>query len=127
MELYSRPCSHLAILVCLAKWTRGWDPPLCILSLFKKLAKGERLELAPIFLGSLFYRLDECVQNQLKSMGRYTVVSYANSAFLQLFLWERFKGLAPQPVQFEAVNVVTVEDENEIVKTVPDKPKKMRA
>lgn len=28
-----------------------------------KLAKGERLALVPIFLGSLFYRLDECVQN----------------------------------------------------------------
>lgn len=60
-------------------------------------------------------------------MGRYTVVSYANSAFLQLYLWERFKGLAPQPVQFEAVNTGTVEYENGIVKTVPDKSKKMRA
>lgn len=60
-------------------------------------------------------------------MGRYTVVSYANSAFLQLYLWERFKGLTPQPVQFEAVNTGTVEFENGIVKTVPDKSEKMRA
>lgn len=55
-----------------------------------KLAKGEKLSLAPIFLSSLFYRLDECVHNLSKFMGRYNVVSYANSAFLQLFLWERF-------------------------------------
>lgn len=27
-----------------------------------KLAKGERLALASIFLGSFFYRLDECVK-----------------------------------------------------------------
>lgn len=35
-----------------------------------RLAKGEQLALAPIFLGSFFFfRLDECVQNLLKSMG----------------------------------------------------------
>lgn len=38
-------------------------------------AKGERLALAPIFLGSLFFRLYECVENLLKFMGRYTVAS----------------------------------------------------
>lgn len=60
-------------------------------------------------------------------MGRYTIVSYANTSFLQLFLWERFKYLGPKPAQFEAVNMVDVEDENGIVKSVPDKPVKMRA
>lgn len=50
--------------------------------------------------------------------GRYTVVSYANTAFLQLFLWEKFKNLGPQPTQFEAVDMVTVEDENRMVKSV---------
>lgn len=92
-----------------------------------KLSKVEQLALALIFLGSLFYHLDECIQNQLKSMGRYTVFFYANSAFLQLYLWERFKGLATQLVQFEAMNMVTIEDENDIVKTIPDKLEKMRA
>lgn len=60
-------------------------------------------------------------------MGRYTVVSYANSTFLQLFLWERFSNLAPQPVQFESVTMRTFEDEDGIVRTVPDKPARMRA
>lgn len=55
---------------------------LYVFPLTVKLAKGEQLSLVPIFLGSLFFRLDECIQNQLKSMGRYTMVSYANSAFL---------------------------------------------
>lgn len=60
-------------------------------------------------------------------MGRYTVISYANSTFIQMFLWERFNSVAPQPTLFEAVNLVTVEDVNGIVKTVPNKPEKMRA
>lgn len=60
-----------------------------------RLVRGEKLAMTPIFLGSLFFRLDECVQNLLKSMGRYTVVSYAT--FFQLFLWERFKSFGPQP------------------------------
>lgn len=50
-----------------------------------------------------------------------------HTAFLQLFLWERFKNYGPQPSMFEAINVVRVEDENGIVRSVPDKPEKMRA
>lgn len=109
-----------------AQWSQGWYTPLRF-PLAVKLAKGERLALAPILLGSLIYRLDECVHNLSKSMGRYTMVSYANSVFLQLFLWERFNSLAPQSVQFEAVTMMTVEDEDEIVRTVPDKPARLRA
>lgn len=52
-----------------------------------RLAKGERLALASIYFGSLFYRLDECIKNIVKSIGRYHVVTHA-TAFLQLFLWE---------------------------------------
>lgn len=35
-------------------------------------------------------------------MGRYDVVSYVDANFLQLFLWERFEGLAPKPRDFKA-------------------------
>lgn len=48
-----------------------------------RLGRGEKLALAPIFLGSLVRRLDESVENLLKSMGRYIVVSYINTSFLQ--------------------------------------------
>lgn len=91
------------------------------------LARGEKVALAPIFLGSLFYRLDECVQSLVRSMGRYTVASYAQTAFLQMFLWERFKSYSPQPTVFEASTMVMVEDENGMTRSVPDKPEKMRA
>lgn len=52
-----------------------------------KLAKGERLALAPVYIGSLF-RLDECVGNIVKSVGRFHLVTHVDPAFLQLFLWE---------------------------------------
>lgn len=45
---------------------------------------------------------------------------------LQLFLWERFKKYGPQPSTFEVINVVRVEDENRIVRSVPDKSEKIR-
>lgn len=92
-----------------------------------RLARGEKVALALIFLGSLFYRLDECVHSLVRSMWRYTVASYAQTAFLQMFLWERFKSYNPQPITFEATTMMTVEDENGIVRSVPDKPEKMRA
>lgn len=43
--------------------------PLMIL-----LAKGERLALAPISLGFLYTRLDECIVNVAHSLGCYDMV-----------------------------------------------------
>lgn len=89
-----------------------------------RLEKGEKIALRPIFLRSLFYRLDECVESLVRSMGRYTVASYAQTAFLKLFLWERFKSYGPQPSTFEAINMMIVEDENGIVRSSPTCPRK---
>lgn len=91
------------------------------------LARGEKVALAPIFLDSLFYRLDECIESLVRPMGRYTVASYAQTAFLQMFLWERFKSYSSQPTVFEASTMMMVEDENRVMRSVPNKPKKMRA
>lgn len=66
------------------------------------LAQGKRLPLAAWYLGVLYARLDEATRNVTRSMGRYAVVSYVDANFLQLFLWERFKGLAPKPRAFKA-------------------------
>lgn len=56
------------------------------------LAKGKRLALAPLYLGSLYNRLDECVHNIFCSLGPYNVVSYADTAFLEMFLWKEVWG-----------------------------------
>lgn len=54
--------SIVALVVCLAEHIEDglnqYVFPLAI-----RLAKGERFALAPIYLGSLCYRLDECVRN----------------------------------------------------------------
>lgn len=42
-----------------------------------RLARGEKVALTPIFFRTLFYRLDECVQSLVRSIGRYTVALYA--------------------------------------------------
>lgn len=97
-----------------------------VFSLAIRLGKGEKIALAPIFLG-LFYRLDEHVHSLVRSMGSYTVASYKQTAFLQLFHCERFKSYDPQPSTFEVINMMTVENENGIIRSVPDRPEKNRA
>lgn len=50
------------------------------------LAKGKRLALAPIYLSSLYARLDKCVNNVARSVGRYEVVPHRDVELLQIFL-----------------------------------------
>lgn len=50
--------------------------PLAIL-----LAKGERLGLPPIYLKSLFPRLDGCVGNTVHLVGSYNVIAHADTSF----------------------------------------------
>lgn len=62
-----------------------------------RLARGERFALAPIYLGSLFCKMDECINNIMKFVGRYYVVTYAVTTFLQVFLWGQFETLSQSP------------------------------
>lgn len=55
------------------------------------------------------------------------MVTYADTSFCQLFLWEIFKTLGLKPEEYEAVEMIDDEDENGKVQTVPDRPLKMRA
>lgn len=48
------------------------------------------------------------------------MVTHVDTAFLQLFLWERFKTLGPKPYQHNAVDMVEVEENGE-VKVRPDR------
>lgn len=43
------------------------------------LAKGEKSAFEPIYLCSLFARLDECVGNILRLAGHYDVVTHVDS------------------------------------------------
>lgn len=78
-----------------------------------RLVKGERIVFAPIYLRSLFYRLDECVSNITRSTGRLYVVTLVDTLFLQLFLWEWFKVLGPKLAQYNSVEMIEVEDKME--------------
>lgn len=41
---------------------------------------------------------------------------HANTVFLQVFLWEWFVSLSPKPTQLDAVEMIEVEEDGEIVK-----------
>lgn len=55
----------------------------------------DKIDLVPIYLGFLYYKLDECVGNIMKLVGCFHVVTHVDTTFIQLFLWERFKRLGP--------------------------------
>ncbi|KAL4275586.1 hypothetical protein AHAS_Ahas20G0122000 [Arachis hypogaea] len=59
------------------------------------ITRGERLSLAPMYLGSLYTRLDQFFQQLKIAHGRFPVLSFIDEMFLQLFLFERFSLFAP--------------------------------
>lgn len=89
-----------------------------------RLARGDRRALASIYLGSLFYRLDQCVDNIMRSIDRFYVVTHADTSCLQLFLWEQFKTLGPKQTQCDGIEMVEVKDNDGNMKIVPDRPLK---
>ncbi|XP_059670028.1 uncharacterized protein LOC132315694 [Cornus florida] len=60
------------------------------------LSCGRALPLAPMFLGTLYYRLDMLKEDWARSLGRYEVTTYVSCSFLTLFLYERFPLYAPK-------------------------------
>lgn len=61
-----------------------------------------------IYLGSLYARLDECVNNKVHYVGRFDVVTHADTSFPQMFLWEHFGSLAPKSIEFLVMETVEV-------------------
>ncbi|QHO10701.1 uncharacterized protein DS421_15g491910 [Arachis hypogaea] len=59
------------------------------------IARGERLPLAPMYLDSLYTRLDQFFLQPKIAHGRFPVLSFIDEIFLQLFLFERFSLFAP--------------------------------
>ncbi|KAG5528472.1 hypothetical protein RHGRI_029232 [Rhododendron griersonianum] len=64
------------------------------------LASGESVPLAPLFLGTLFKRLDMLHDAARRSCGRYDLPIYVAANFLHMFLFERFPKVAPEPNDF---------------------------
>ncbi|KAF7151165.1 hypothetical protein RHSIM_Rhsim02G0152100 [Rhododendron simsii] len=66
------------------------------------LASEESVPLAPLFLGTLFKRLDMLQDAARRSCGRYDLPIYVATNFLHMFLFERFPKVAPKPNDFGA-------------------------
>lgn len=96
-------------------WSKFIHSPLVIL-----LTKVKTLALLHIYPGSLFFRLDESIKNTVWTIRHYHVVNHAVTAFLQVLLWERFGTLSPRPIQFEAIEMIEVEVDVEIIER-PDR------
>ena len=77
------------VVVCSGWVAAGW----CERQVFRLatlLAHGRRMALDPLFIGALFRRLDLIYDCQLRSQGRYDVVTYLDNSFLQMFVVELF-------------------------------------
>ncbi|CAL2263196.1 unnamed protein product [Prunus armeniaca] len=64
------------------------------------IARGSMIPLAPMFLGHLYRLLDQIQFLEKGAAGTMAVETFANSSFLQIFLWERFKGIELSPLPY---------------------------
>lgn len=81
----------LTLVVYTSKQPRRW-PKFILFSLAILLEKGEKLALASLYLGSLFFKLDECVKNIFPLL-RYHVVTMLPPPFYKFSLeviWNTF-------------------------------------
>ncbi|GMN59597.1 hypothetical protein TIFTF001_028695 [Ficus carica] len=67
------------------------------------LGQGKKLPLAPLFLGQLYKHLDLLAEDELLGLSRFRVETYLSTSFLQVFLWQHFKGYAPIPATLNVV------------------------
>ncbi|KAG5561577.1 hypothetical protein RHGRI_004580 [Rhododendron griersonianum] len=70
-------------------------PNQTVFPLAVSLARGDFVPLEPLFLGSLFHRLDQVHTDTERSMGRYDLVSVVQTQFLMAFCFEPLPSLAP--------------------------------
>lgn len=55
---------------------------------------------------SLYARLEEYVSNIARSMGMYNAMTYTETGFLQIFLWQGCGAVAPKPIEFSAIEMI---------------------
>lgn len=88
--------AYWAFLLCLSELLKRWVTQLCFSLAI--VAKGKSLALAPLYLGSLYEWLDES-----GSLSLYDVVTCADTAFLQMFVGEKFRVFSEKPIKFDAI------------------------
>ncbi|KAF2383810.1 hypothetical protein BSN84_16915, partial [Acinetobacter baylyi] len=76
------------------------------------IARGSMIPLAPMFLGHLYRLLDQIQFLEKGTVGTMAVETFANSSFLQIFLWERFKGIEVSPLPYSKAESLVASDEN---------------
>ncbi|CAL9006442.1 unnamed protein product [Prunus brigantina] len=79
------------------------------------IARGSMIPLAPMFLGHLYRLLDQVQFLEKEAAGTMAVETFANSSFLQIFLWERFKGIEVSPLPYSKAESLVAPDENSYV------------
>ena len=60
------------------------------------------MALGPLFLGTLYCHLDLMQECHERSLGRYNLVSYLDTMFLHMFIYEHFPHIAPIPKPYSA-------------------------
>ncbi|CAL2233352.1 unnamed protein product [Prunus armeniaca] len=76
------------------------------------IARGSMIPLAPMFLGHLYRLLDQIQFLEKGAAGTMAVETFVNSSFLQIFLWERFKGIEVSPLPYSKAESLVASDEN---------------
>ncbi|CAL9005497.1 unnamed protein product, partial [Prunus brigantina] len=79
------------------------------------IARGSMIPLAPMFLGHLYRLLDQIQFLEKGAAGTMAVETFTNSSFLQIFLWERFKGIEVSPLPYSKAESLVASDENSYV------------
>ncbi|CAL8169050.1 unnamed protein product [Prunus armeniaca] len=79
------------------------------------IARGSMIPLAPMFLGHLYRLLDHIQFLEKGAAGTMAVETFANSSFLQIFLWEHFKGIEVSPLPYPKARSLVASDEGSYV------------
>lgn len=95
----SRPCCHIGSFGLYFERSWRWHQ-FC---LSYNYPPRKRREIGS--LGSLYARLHKCVDNVLRYVGKYDVVTHADTCFTN-FLWERFGAIAPKYFEYSVVAMV---------------------
>ncbi|OMP07879.1 hypothetical protein COLO4_06973 [Corchorus olitorius] len=78
----------------------GFSPTLVPLAI--KLSNGTSFPLGPLYLDSLYKRLDLFHSKTKLSMGRYKLWSAVDVTFIQMCLWESCPRCAPRPNLYDS-------------------------